>query len=141
MTQVETCSIRLKTWFRRDGGTWIAWCRAINVLSQAETKQGAVEAIREAVELWFESCVERGVLVEALGEVGFVKASPADTIPDDVDSVTIRNTTSPDTVANRHGLAFKVGKGRDRDCIEAIIPAHLLAARLGEDSGATSQVD
>lgn len=141
MTQRDLLSVKLKTWFRRDGGTWIAWCRSINVLSQAETKRGAVEAIREAVELWFESCVERGALAEALGEVGFVKASPGDAIPGAVDSVTIHDTTSLDPVANRHGLAFKVGKGRERDCIEAIIPAHLLAAHLGVDSLATSQVD
>lgn len=141
MTLGDLLSVKLKTWFRRDGGTWIAWCRAVNVLSQAETKRGAEEAIREAVELWFESCVERGVLVEALDEVGFVKAFPGDAIPGAVDSVTIHDTTPVDSVSNRHGLAFKVGKGRERDCIEAIIPAHLLAAHIGEDSLATSQVD
>ena len=138
MAQVEILSVRLKAWLRRDGSAWIAWCRSIDVLSQAATKQGALEAVREAVELWFESCVERGVLTEALREVGFVKASPADTFPGGVDSVTIRNTTAPDTVASRHGLAFKVGKGRERDCIEALIPAHLLAGDLGEDARATS---
>ena len=138
MAQAEILSVRLKAWLRCDGSAWIAWCRAIDVLSQAETKQGALEAVREAVELWFESCVERGVLAEALREVGFVKASPGDTFPGGADSVTIRNTTALDTVANRHGLAFKVGKGRERDCIEALIPAHLLEGDLGKDARATS---
>lgn len=141
MTQVETYSVRLKAWLRRDGSTWIAWCRSIDVLSQAETKRGALESVREAVELWFESSVERGVLAEALSEAGFVKASPGDTIPGGVDSVTIHNVTSLDAVANRHGLAFRVGKGRERDCIEALIPARLLAVHPSEDSRATSQMD
>ena len=35
MTQVETFSIGLKSWLRRDGSTWIASCGAINVLGSS----------------------------------------------------------------------------------------------------------
>ena len=42
-------------------------------MTQARTKKEALEALREAVELWFESCIERGVLDTALNEVGFVE--------------------------------------------------------------------
>ena len=78
MTQGRDLCVGLKTWLRREGGTWIAWCQAIDVLSQAETEQGAKEALREAVELWFGSCVARGVLAEALLGVGFVRSSPSE---------------------------------------------------------------
>lgn len=61
-----------RAWFRRDGRQWVVWCPAIDVMTQARTKKEALEALREAVELWFESCIERGVLDAALDEVGWL---------------------------------------------------------------------
>ena len=61
-----------RAWFRRDGQQWVVWCPAIDVMTQAGTKEAALESLSEAVELWFESCIERGVLDAALKEVGFV---------------------------------------------------------------------
>ena len=61
-----------RAWFRRDGRQWVVWCPAIDVMTQARTKKEALEALREAVELWFESCIERGVLDTALKEVGWL---------------------------------------------------------------------
>jgi predicted RNase H-like HicB family nuclease len=40
-------------------------------MTQAETERQAMESLREAVELWFESCISRNVLDEALVEAGF----------------------------------------------------------------------
>jgi len=45
-------------------------------MTQAETEQRAVESLREAVELWFESCISRNGLDEALVEAGFNRLQP-----------------------------------------------------------------
>ena len=42
-------------------------------MTQGPTRKGSLESLREAVELWFESCIERGVLDAALKEVGFTE--------------------------------------------------------------------
>ncbi len=61
---------RWPAWFHEDAGAWVAWCPAVDVMTQARTKKVALERLQGAVELWVESCVERGVLKEALAEVG-----------------------------------------------------------------------
>ena len=128
MTQGRDLCVGLKTWLRREGGTWIAWCQAIDVLSQAETEQGAKEALREAVELWFESCLARGVLAEALLHVGFVGSSPTETVSANAGSISIRRSAPLPGGTKRHSLSITLGDGRGSDSIEARIPAHLLAA-------------
>ena len=65
--------VRLPAWFHRDGRQWLAWCPEIDVMTQGPTRKGSLESLREAVELWFESCIERGVLDAALKEVGFTE--------------------------------------------------------------------
>ena len=47
---------------------WIATRPLIDVASQGTTASDAQRCLQEAVELWFESCVERGVLEQALRE-------------------------------------------------------------------------
>ena len=74
---ITSYSVRLETWLRRDGTQWLVWCPSIEVMTQARTKKKAFESLRQAVQLWFESCIERGVLDAALKEVGFEKV-PAD---------------------------------------------------------------
>ena len=49
----------------------IATCPQINVVTQGATLQDAKACLQEAVELWFESCIERGVLDQALREANF----------------------------------------------------------------------
>ena len=61
--EIAGYTVRLDAWFRRDDRDWVVWCPAIDVMTQARTKKAALESLREAVELWFESCIERGVLV------------------------------------------------------------------------------
>ena len=61
--------VKLPAWFHRDGRQWLAWCPDIDVMTQASSRKQALESLREAVELWFESCIERGVLDAALREV------------------------------------------------------------------------
>lgn len=69
---------KLDVWLRRDGRTWLAWCPRIDVMTQDSTQKGVLEALQEAVRLWFESCIDRNVLEEALKEVD-LKRVPSDT--------------------------------------------------------------
>ena len=131
MTQVEAYCLGLKAWHRRDEDAFIAWCPGLGVLSQAETQQGAMEALREAVELWFESCVERGSLAEALQEVGIIGPSHGEPMPATSGSLTICQPAPVGSGAERHGLSVTLGEDQDTDCIEARIPAPLLADHVG----------
>ena len=69
--KIVSYSVKLDAWLRRDGREWLAWCPSIDVITQAGTKKKVLESLREAVQLWFESCIERNVLDAALKEAGF----------------------------------------------------------------------
>jgi len=71
MTESIHLEVQLKGVVRREGKRWIAGCPSLNVYSQGRTREDARRCIKEAVELWFESCLERGTLGAALQEVGF----------------------------------------------------------------------
>ena len=86
--------VRLRAWFRRDGQQWVVWCPALDVMTQSRTKKGALESLREAVELWFESCIEREVLDGALKESGFARATHAESMPTDADQIRIVEYTA-----------------------------------------------
>ena len=77
-----TLIVRLEIATRRDGDQWIAWCLPLDVLSQGDSKPKAVASLREAVQLWFESSIQRGVLDDALREAGFVVGKPGEKLPD-----------------------------------------------------------
>lgn len=69
-------SVSLQVQLRQEDDVWVAWCPAIDVASQADSPAEAESALREAIELWFDDCLERGVLQQALEEVGFHLATP-----------------------------------------------------------------
>ena len=73
-SSVISITVKLEIAFRRDGRDWLAWCLPIDVMTQARTKKQALVSLKAAVELWFESCIKRGVLDKALQEAGFSKA-------------------------------------------------------------------
>lgn len=50
----------------KDGGTWVAGFPRLGIYSQGETRDEATRAAREALRLWFVSCIERGTLAAAL---------------------------------------------------------------------------
>ncbi len=79
MSQSVHYKVRLATRIWQDGDVWLASCPQLDVVTQDATRDGDSAAIAEAVEGWFESCIERGVLEEALREVGFVPANGAQT--------------------------------------------------------------
>ena len=63
--------INLRVVAHKRNNIWVAWCPALRVVTQADTLPSVKTAIKEAVEGWFESCIERDVLQEALVELGF----------------------------------------------------------------------
>jgi predicted RNase H-like HicB family nuclease len=76
MTETISLDVRLQAFVRRDTARrWIASCPLIGVTTQGATEADARECLQEAVELWFESCIERGVLEQALREANFRPSS------------------------------------------------------------------
>ena len=72
MTETITLEINLQAYVRRDSARrWIANCPQIGVVTQGSSAERAKSCLQEAVELWFESCIERGVLEQALREANF----------------------------------------------------------------------
>lgn len=71
MPDTVEIAVRLRCFVRHEGDTWVSGCPSLDVYSQADTAEEAKAALREAVELWVESCLERGTLEQALREVGW----------------------------------------------------------------------
>jgi predicted RNase H-like HicB family nuclease len=64
--------VELRAFVRCDAeGRWIAVCPSIGVASQGIDSDDAKRCLDEAVQLWFESCIERGTLERALQESNF----------------------------------------------------------------------
>jgi predicted RNase H-like HicB family nuclease len=76
-------TVSLVCTIKQDEQRWAAGCPALDLFSQGETEDEAKRCLTEAVELWLESCLERGTLDEALREVGFRKVRPEEIRPDD----------------------------------------------------------
>ena len=95
----------------------------------------ARESLREAVELWFESCIERNALGEALTELGFSELPRGETTPDGAETVAV--IRQPDAQpASCASMSFSIGSGKGSDCIEGTIPAYIAALQLGETARA-----
>lgn len=105
---------RLETRSRQDGDVWVSWCPALDLYTQAETKDSSHEAIKEAVLGWVESCLERKVLAAALEEVGFSLVKSGQQIPSATDVI----ETKPASQTNSEFL----------DEVEISIPAYMCAA-------------
>ena len=72
MTETIALEINLQAYVRREAAQrWMATCPHIGVVTQGESSADAKRCLQEAVELWFESCIERGVLDQALREANF----------------------------------------------------------------------
>lgn len=84
-----TLSVHLEVRTRKQGSKFMAWCLPLDVFSQGPTEQKAIDALKEAVELWFESCVRRGVLDKALGEAGFKPTKDGEEIPSEASVVDV----------------------------------------------------
>jgi predicted RNase H-like HicB family nuclease len=87
MGEMIKLDVQLRAFVRRETAKrWVAVCPKINVASQGTSGDDAKRCLTEAVELWFEDCIERGTLEEALRECGFRTATreEAETFPEHV---------------------------------------------------------
>lgn len=114
---VITISVKLEVATRRDGEAWLAWCLPIDVMTQADTKKDAISSLKQAVELWFESCIDRDVLDQALIEAGFKKTRLGENAPKTASIVKVHQPKP----SSRHPFSTK------RDYIEVSIPAYVAA--------------
>ena len=133
-------SVKLQLQMNQDGRDWVVRCPVIDVTTQARTKGKALECIREAVELWFESCIGRGVLDQALREAGFVREDSKHTPPEASNCVMVRTVPNPNQgqeVSSVDTIQFRVSKGRGRDFLEGSIPALIAGDDLGSYSSAS----
>ncbi len=127
--QVVGYNVRLHAWFRRDGRDWIVWCPAVDVMTQSRTRKRALESLREAIELWFESCIQRGVFAAALKEVGFSKVPSDEETPEGVDVV---RQPAHLHITTKEPISFSLGHHKGSDYIDGTIPAYIAAKQLGD---------
>jgi len=114
---VVALSIKLEATTRQEGDVWLAWCLPLDVMTQAKTKQAALESLKEAVGLWFESCITRNVLEEALLEAGFCKTKAGELPPQDASIIKVHSPKA------QPAKAFSA----KRDYIEVSVPAYIAA--------------
>jgi predicted RNase H-like HicB family nuclease len=102
------------------GRDWVAICPVIDVASQSRTKAGAIAGISEAVGLWFESCISRGVLEQALEDSGFKRSETGEIPEDAVNIVATRSAERPELDESKP-IEFRVSKGNA--FVEGFIPS------------------
>jgi len=64
-------TVKLLVQVKREGDVFVSRCPALDVYSQGDTADEAERNVVEAVQLFLESCYERGVLEQVLKDCGF----------------------------------------------------------------------
>lgn len=67
----------------REGRAWVAYCRELDLSSVGEDEKEALCNVQEVIQLFFESCLERGTLLDALHELGWIFESTNNTLFDE----------------------------------------------------------
>jgi len=57
----------------KEGRKWVSYCPSLDLATCGATKAEAMENTKEAIQLFFESCLERGTLKDALKELKWKK--------------------------------------------------------------------
>jgi predicted RNase H-like HicB family nuclease len=95
MGEVVTLDVNLRAFSRKEKkNLWVAVCPRIGVASQGRTESDARKSLQDAVELWFESCLERGVLDQAMRESGFRSLANEEEAPADTEHVFVSRADS-----------------------------------------------
>ncbi|HYM61439.1 MAG TPA: type II toxin-antitoxin system HicB family antitoxin [Thermoanaerobaculia bacterium] len=103
MGETVKLEIHLRAFVRKDTRTrWIAVCPMVNVVTQGKSAADARRCLDEAVQLWFEDCIERGTLDQALRESGFSLATRE--ILDSNESVIVTRESQPDVLGDAFAL-------------------------------------
>ncbi len=93
VTDTITLTVTLQAFVRKETKRrWVAVCPSLGVASQGTSAEDAKRSLREAVELWSESCVERGVLDQALRESNFRPLPMGELPPEGCDHVQVDQT-------------------------------------------------
>ena len=119
----------------RDGRAWLARCPAIDVATQGSTKKKVMEMIQEAVELWFESCIEAGILEKALKESGFREVDSA--APDSPNLIVKQVVKEVPVLTPRFTLTHD---SWSNNYVEGLIPSAYLASCQLRDGSALAHV-
>ena len=121
--------IQLALELRLEGRDWVARCPGIDVASQAPTKRQALGGIREAIELWFESCIARNVLSEALSDAGFKEIGPGEKVPEGVPNIVTptptRKSAPESRAAESPKFNFELRRRSGQRFLEGFIPEML----------------
>jgi len=64
-------SVQVSIQVKREGMWFIASCPALDLHSQGRSEKEALDNVGEAIQLFVESCYERGTLEQVLKESGF----------------------------------------------------------------------
>ena len=96
-------SLELMCHVRQDDDIWVAGSPTLDVYSQGSSKDDAIRCLKEAVELWIESCVERDTLDSVLRDCGFRLSRWDEPLPDTAEKVCIQSEAD---VENLLGEAF-----------------------------------
>ncbi len=108
--------VRVSIFLKKQGRVWTATAPRFGVASQGGSQAEAKACVKEALELWVESCVERGTLDEALREIGF-RPTPWGSTSEASDGVQVR--------IERAAKNSAIGAESE---VEITIPAYQVAA-------------
>lgn len=100
---------------------WVTTCPSLRIASQGKTLEAAKKSLREAIQLWFESCLERDTLDEAMRELGFQHASPEEVAAAGEGVTIVQSTVTPESSDSFH--------------VDITIPAYQAAALLSSGGG------
>lgn len=104
--------VKLQAQFKDANGAVVASVPELDVVTQGKDRTEARQNLIEAIQLFLESCYERGVLDEVLMSCGFRPAHGVDQGPFAVLREALRRVFHP---------------GRSEECLE--VPLHLVAAK------------
>jgi predicted RNase H-like HicB family nuclease len=90
MADKVAISLKLMCHVREDKDIWVAGCPSLSVFSQGSSKDDAMRCLKEALELWIESCIERDTLDGALRDCGFRIARWDEPVPNDVEKISVQ---------------------------------------------------
>jgi predicted RNase H-like HicB family nuclease len=122
VAETVALTVNLQAFVRKDTKRrWVAVCPSLAVASQGTSAKNAMRSLEEAVEAWFESCIERGVLDQALRESNFRPLAAGEEIRSGSDDVLVDESGESDV----RGDAFP---------ISVTIPAYQAAALLASNA-------
>ncbi len=124
MTDSIAVKMRLSAFARPEGDLWESSCPTLDIYSQGDSEAEAKANLKEAVELWMESCLERNTLGTALRELGWHFVPPGLPALSGTDSIEVVTEDETESVL---GNPFAV---------EVTIPAYQAALLSGQSSAA-----